>query len=105
MGTAYIPARASFPEPIRDRSWEREIEEIEEYVIESILTDSPNLYLRVLIDIVLTSETENRPLYSVLEEPVLYRYMKRFIMRGIGSANKIKEASSAMLPQGGTGPG
>jgi len=74
-------------------------------VIESILTDNPDRYLRVLIDIVHTSETENRPLYSVLEEPILYRYLKDYIMRGIESAIKVKEASSALSPQGGAGPG
>ncbi|GAF73974.1 unnamed protein product, partial [marine sediment metagenome] len=92
-------------EPIRDRSWERELEEIEEYVIECLISNNLDIYLTVLVDIVFTSESENRPLYSVIEEPVIYRFLKGYIMRGIESAKKIKEASSAMLPQGGAGPG
>lgn len=44
---------------------------------------SNNAALNLVVDIVLNSEREKRPVFDFLEEPVLFRKVRRWILEGL----------------------
>ena len=68
-----------------------ELEDIvKDAMVEGSTTDH---YLGLLLENVLVSIAENRPLYaSPLDEPAFYRTFRRWVAEGIGEAVKISQA-------------
>ena len=67
--------------------------ELEDYVRDSIITGSGDYVLSVLIDLVISSEREQRPLFPLLEEPLFFRkHIRPWIIAGYAEYSKIEEA-------------
>jgi len=81
---------------------QRELIELEEYIKDAIITRSgDDRMLAIVLDIVLSSIADGRPLYpNIFDEPIFYRrYIKPWIEEGLREAAKIAEVTKQEPPR------
>lgn len=91
MGSAPTPTNRYRPELSRIDL----LAEIEDYVKDSIVTDTGDAVLSIIIDLTLQAERDNRPLFSnPIKEPYFYsRFVRRWILEGVEERVKSEEAN------------
>lgn len=65
---------------------------MEDAVKDAILVERAEPYLKHLIEITVASQETNRPLFSILDEPVLYRLFTKWVGEGLKEAQMAKDA-------------
>jgi hypothetical protein len=72
---------------------------MEDYIKDSIIAESGDPILNIIIDLTLSAEQDQRPLFSdPIREPYFYsRYVRRWILEGIKERAAVGDANKRLV--------